>query len=455
MRRVWWALALLLLAGCEGDALLVVSLRTDLVGGLEVTRAATVVDDGAAMESASLAAGEDLVGGRRIAELSVAPGRRRVTVELSGPDGFVARRTLLVDVRGATAVTAVITRSCRGVMCPEASDAAATECLGGVCVPPECTPETPEFCPVAECEAAADCASGPMCTAPVCLGGACGLRADASACEGGVCDPDEGCVDGPAPDAGPPRDAGLPDSGLPDGGLGDSGPTDSGLPDTGPPDAGPDPGCVAACPGRCEGDLCVLDGTPGETACPPEIPCEFRCLGFTSCSSGLTCADGPCRFRCEGPGSCAGELLCGSASRCDVTCSGSGACDGVIRCGSGRCDVDCVNDNTCLEVGCGAAPADIECSAPGACSTVTCRAPSPRLDLLCMGFGACNDVTCSASVCAIDCSGTSCGSVNCSAACDCDVTCAGLGTCSSVECPTACASGRGCRSDGTPACACL
>lgn len=455
--RLWCALLLLCLAGCESEAVLVVSLRTDLVGGLEVDRAATVVDDGT-MASTPLSAADDLIGGRRVAELSVAPGRRRVTVELSGPDGFVARRTLLVDVRGATAVTAVITRSCRGVTCPEASDAAATECLGGVCVPPECTPETPEFCPVAECEAPADCASGPMCTAPVCLGGACGLRADASACEGGVCDPDEGCVDAPPPDAGLPMDAGPGDAGLSDAGPVDAGPSDAGPSDAGPSDAGPsDAGrsvCAGVCPGTCEGELCVLNGAAGQQVCPSRgVDCEFRCTGFGSCDGPLTCGAGDCTVICNGPSSCSGDIRCGGAARCDVRCTNSSTCTGEILCGANRCGVECSRESSCTTVRCGPGRADVSCTAMATCGEVLCPSAA-RLDLVCTGFGACDDVSCGGAECAIDCSGTSCATVACAPACDCDVTCTGFSSCGTVTCPSGCASGRGCMSDGTPACGC-
>ena len=449
----WWVLACLCLMGCESEAVLVVSLRTDLVPGLEVTRATTTVADASA--TADFALGDDLIAGTRIAAFDVPHGQQRVTVTLSGPGAESLRRTVVVDVRGGTAVTVVLTRSCRGVSCPAASDAAATECLGGVCVAPECTPETPEQCPTAECAADGECPSGPACTSPACLDGVCGLRADASECGGGACDPDEGCVGASTPDGGVPMDAGPePDAGVIDSGALDSGTSrlDSGRGDP-PRDGGGPRDCASVCPGSCEGPLCVLDGTPLQSVCPDGVDCEFRCLGFGSCDVELFCGDGACNVRCEGPSSCRSIIHCGDASTCDVRCTNSTAC-GTVNCGAGACDVDCTREMTCTEVQCGTGAANVECAAMGACNTVTCPAPATRLDLVCDGFGACSDVSCGADTCVIDCLGTSCTNVTCDTACNCDVACMGFGGCSSVTCPSGCMSGPGCMSAGGGGCGC-
>jgi len=432
-----WLLAVLAigLAGCDGDAVLVVSLRTDYVVGLEVDRATTVVGDGLATESIALDPSDDLIAGRRIAELSVPAGRRRITVELSGPGGFVARRVLALDVQTAAAVTAVITRSCAGVACPSASDAAATECLGGVCVSPECTPETPESCPEDQCEVDGDCAGGgPACTSPACFGGACGLRVDPGVCEPGVCDPVEGCVGAPPPDAG--TDAGVVmDAGPP--------PVDAGSP------------CAQGCPGSCRGEICVLDGSPGQTVCPAGLDCELACDGFGACDSRLVCGDGVCVVHCGGGNACAGGVDCGRASRCEVTCDGPNACRlGAIECGTGACDVRCESDQSCTEVACGPGGSLVSCVGTGACPQVTCNEARGRLTLSCTGFGSCADVDCAGQECDIDCADNTCMSVDCAGACDCDVTCAPTGCGFGATCSPGCGAERGCMSDGTGACGC-
>ncbi|MGE3636889.1 MAG: hypothetical protein AB7P00_43700, partial [Sandaracinaceae bacterium] len=215
-----WILGAMIATGCDADRVtLAIDLRTDFSVPQEITEAITELRDpsGAMIErrTVSLDAMDDPIAGVRLAELDVAPGDYLVTTSLRDPAGtMVGSRDVLATVRRATAITVVITRNCRGVECP-ASDPLATECLGGVCVRPECSPQTAELCPEPACGADDECPAGPFaCLRPVCLGGGCGLRADSSMCEPEQrCDPTVGCVGETIVDAGA-SDAGRADGGT-------------------------------------------------------------------------------------------------------------------------------------------------------------------------------------------------------------------------------------------------
>jgi hypothetical protein len=261
MRCVRWRVVALCLAaglaGCDdGRPVLAVDLRTDLIPVVEFARVRTTVMDPAGGPSRlvdrEVDERDDLIAGRRVAELPVDPGQVRLLVELVKSNGMiVAMRPVVVTVTGSTGVTVVITRDCRGVVCPgPGDDPAATACLAERCVEPECTVATPELCPPPQCSSAGECPPGPACTEPQCEGGACLVAArDARCAPDELCDPELGCVPrpepvdagapvdagtgmdgGPGPDAGPGRDAGG------DAGSGtDAGPFDAGIFDSGVP----------------------------------------------------------------------------------------------------------------------------------------------------------------------------------------------------------------------------
>lgn len=197
-RRVTALLPLLLLGACDEDSVtLVVRLRSDMSPGAEITTARVRLEaDDPFERTTPIGAGDDLVEGVAVAELDVAPGERRVTVTVENASGEVGRRELLVQVRGAQVVTAVITRDCGDVVCPDGPDPDATECFGGRCVPRDCLPEFDETCPAADCADDGDCPAGPVSCAPgVCLAGACGARPDEALCAPVQrCDVARGCV---------------------------------------------------------------------------------------------------------------------------------------------------------------------------------------------------------------------------------------------------------------------
>lgn len=185
---------LVVLAGCGGEGDLFVELRTDWVPGQEVVRVDTALD-GTPIGSLATAHGDPLARGVRIAEAVAVPlGSHEVAVALIGPgDAVVARRRVRITLRGSLSVTVLVTRDCEGVSCPT-TDPSLSECVGGRCVAPECTPETPEACPPPSCEPSA-CASPVSCAEGVCDSGACLIAPIAGACEPDeYCDPLGGCT---------------------------------------------------------------------------------------------------------------------------------------------------------------------------------------------------------------------------------------------------------------------
>ncbi len=193
---------MLLVAGCnEGASLdLRVDLKTDYVGGAEVRVARmTLFDDAGAVigDTDTQLDSEDLTEGIRIGEFSeLARGQYRVVVDLEGQLS-VPTRTVLLNITDSFGVTVVVARGCAEVTCP-AGDPSLTECVGGECVSPECTPENPEACPAPECVTDSECSTIADCATAACVGGYCTARADSSTCYvGGYCNPDTGCAPQP------------------------------------------------------------------------------------------------------------------------------------------------------------------------------------------------------------------------------------------------------------------
>ncbi len=236
------AAAVSLLAGCDGDpSVLAVDVRTDLVPGVEFTRVRSALDSGGpgmiTMDAAS-AIDQDFVAGQRVAEYeALSAGTYRLVVELLEADGRVAlSRPVSVTFDGTSlGVTVVLTRDCRGVVCPEGGDPSATACLGGRCVSPECSAEQLERCGTPECTAIAECPLGAACASVSCESGACLLAPRNDQCAASeYCDPEVGCRPRPGAGDSGPSDGGTDADAAPDGSI-DAGPTDaavdSALPD--------------------------------------------------------------------------------------------------------------------------------------------------------------------------------------------------------------------------------
>ncbi len=206
--------ALFFVTGCTtSGSLLVVDLRTDLVSEVEfdAVRLELLDDDASgSFERHDAMAGADYVAGVRIGELLVEGSQAYLRVALLRHGVTVAERPVLVSMHGATAVTVVIGRDCRGVSCPgSADDPSQTACLAGHCVDPSCVEEAPQTCEP-ECSADADCpAPAAACAHAVCTaGGACLFGEIDGACGADAyCVPTIGCVSRPAPDSGGDCDA--------------------------------------------------------------------------------------------------------------------------------------------------------------------------------------------------------------------------------------------------------
>ena len=171
------------------------------------------------------------------------------------------------------------------------------------------------------------------------------------------------------------------------------------------PDLGP---CPTVCTNGCAGGVCRLDCSKG-CACPPGLKCQVDCKGDT-CSGKIDCTRGKsCIINCE-QRACTDSIDCGAAA-CTISCS-QDSCGGSILCGSGGCKLTC-SDHSCQ-----------------------------------------NLILCEVGRCDILCSNHSCiGSVECSAACACGLTCF-LDSCSKykIKCLSGCGVSDGCSDSAYPKC---
>lgn len=223
----WIALALtfsfgVLVLGCPDSRELTVDLSTDFVAGVEFDGAEVSVDGLTATRVAFSSTDRADRPRRLISRGGLAAGVHAVEVTLRLGSTRVAARRIQFLLQGSRVVHVVITRSCRDVTCPATG---ATECLGGVCVDPECTLLGEDGCAEAGCASHTDCMASVACAEGRCVEGACLEVPVVEACGASmVCVPERGCVEIVAP-----SDAGGVDSGT--------GPIDTGSApiDTGPP----------------------------------------------------------------------------------------------------------------------------------------------------------------------------------------------------------------------------
>ncbi|MFK8000342.1 MAG: LamG-like jellyroll fold domain-containing protein [Polyangiales bacterium] len=248
MRCLSW---LLLLAACtpSSNLDLAVDLLSDLQPGLEVDRFELRMNDVSVFDG--LPSGS-LSEGARAVDLEVEAGDHIIAGRAFFNGAMVAERRVLVQVREDQALTVVLTRNCRDVECDEAG----TTCANAMCVDPQCSPETPQFCASSQCEVATDCDPAGECGRVECRLGACLVIDDGRCGPGLYCAGDDDCVVIPS-------DAGVADSGVLDAGVTDAG-NDAGITDAGN-DSGPADGGAS--------DIPVLTDTGPDVTTP-------ACEGF-------------------------------------------------------------------------------------------------------------------------------------------------------------------------------
>lgn len=351
---------LLLCAACaDGENSVLVNLRTDYVPNVEFDQVrvflAAAGEDGEDVLMHSVR-DSDYVRGQRIASFdNVAAGEYRVRAELAQNGRVVGQRSLAFVLSQSTSATIVITRNCGGVICPDGTNPDATECSGGRCVAPECSPETPFACGEASCIESADCIASAACAEGVCTPeGSCIFMPVAGACgSSDYCDSTLGCL--PLPLVG--SDAGMNDASTGDGG-------DAGMPDAGA-DAGMDAGSDAgppSCGAPCDtGNTCEL----GAFDCSTGVPV---CMAAGPGNAGVVCreAAGDCDLEesCDGVSAeCPSDEKQSAATVCNPAandCDVAEECDGSsnacpldafrpigMPCAGGFCDESHMCSDTC------------------------------------------------------------------------------------------------------------
>ncbi|MEZ4339037.1 MAG: hypothetical protein R3B82_20660 [Sandaracinaceae bacterium] len=373
--RNGWVLVALVLSACSPTvADLVVSIRTDLVPGVEFDTVETALFAG---ESAfgiprtyerGAARGDAFLDGQPVAEYhSIEAGDYLVRVRVLSAGRVILSRQARVDVHDALSVTLLLARDCIGVSCPAASDAPElTECLGGRCVDPACTDESPESCGSPGCSADADCDPGATCATASCVRGSCLVFPDDAACASGErCDPTSGCR---APDCVVAGDCGV----------------------------------VAACATvSCVAGTCLV--IPDDSLCPVGTSCAPRdgCRPPPGSGCSVCGDDGTCTAECDGDCSCAAGCACAitCAGACNVTCQPGSECRveaplATVACSAATCWVDA--DEGTFSCGTGST-----CSARCTDSTLQfdcinaecCWEGTGCMGRNCVGSGSCNGTT--------------------------------------------------------------
>ena len=369
-------------ASCGGATTyaLSVDLRTDLVPGVEFGRVVTEVDDGLTTDHGASEPASDYVAGTRIADFGdLAEGSPLVRVQLLAIDGApLVSRLSRIALKKDYALTVVVTRSCAGVTCPlPDGDPAATTCVAGRCAAPECTPETPESCPSAECTSEGSCRTENRCLAPKCDHGVCLFPPNDGLCEeGSTCNPTDGCL----ATGGPPGCVKVGDA---EAACGDGRDDDcDGRVDCLDDDCagqGCEDGDACTTGESCAAHACTGGGAVScedddpctDDACDPQKGCSHAgntapCDDLDACTDGDVCQGGACR-----PGAAVGcddQDPC-TDDECDATkgclhapnvaaCEDGDACTAGDRCAGGACKpgaaVGCDDHNPCTDDACDA-----------------------------------------------------------------------------------------------------
>ncbi|MEM7608505.1 MAG: hypothetical protein AAF411_24390 [Myxococcota bacterium] len=359
-----WVMAAMAVGCSSGSSVSIdVRVQTDFLAGTDFT-SIRIELTGAENDFVEVpTAGGRFALGERVHTFDVRSGNYEVNAELLDPDGRrVGQRIATLNAVDDSTVTLVITRSCENVSCPNGGDPRLTECSGGRCVSPDCTPETPQFC-LEGCVVDSDCPALSGCAEGVCLAdGSCIAVPDDDLCAGGErCDPTSGCTMS--------GDAGGPDMGGIDMAPIDMGPAECGAPcreiegrpcAVGVVDCSTgDPVCMETGPGNA-GRICrpAVDVCDAEEVCNgvsadcPEVD-EKRGTDFV-CRS----AAGECDVEevCSGTGDecpldafqpvgtrCVDGGFCDATGMCSDTCEPDASCQpedqpcrtGTVDCSSG------------------------------------------------------------------------------------------------------------------------
>lgn len=315
----------LLSSGCGSDGVeLRVDVRTDWVPVAEFSEIEISLDGESETVIYDAAFEDDFLTGVRVATLEdVKPGTVTVRARILAADGRrLVQRLVAAEVTSNSTLTLVITRSCEAVTCPD-GDPNATECVGGRCVSPECSPENPDACGEGGCESDDDCGAAPVgCARTICTAGECFVGSDFSACATSeFCHPELGCQPRPV----------EADSGMPtDGGMS--------MTDGGPTDMGPPEECGMPCDTGNECEVGVYECSTGEPICVRD----------SLVAAGTTCREavGQCDVaeECDGENpTCPMDAFTPTGQTCSL-----GFCDGLGTC-SDSCTpgADCSTGNPC------------------------------------------------------------------------------------------------------------
>ncbi|MAQ16104.1 MAG: hypothetical protein CMN30_15105 [Sandaracinus sp.] len=378
-----------------------VDVRTDYRPGRDFVGTKTTIvpmagDAGTDVEAEERLGTEgDFLAGERIANFSgLGPGIHLVSVSLIGSGGeVVSSRRVSADVRGSSTVTVVITQSCRDQVCPaEGDDDSLTECAGGRCVDPRCSPEAPELCGD-RCESDGECPAASACTRGVCTDGTCLVAPDDDSCGAArICDLEDGCVsiDGSCA----PRES-LCDDGVDE--------DCDGVTDCADPDcagASCDDGVFCNGPDHCEAGRCAAhEGSSCERLCDEGGRRCVDCNDDGNCGAPVEGAWGPCEAAiddCSGQGVRRREVrvpTCVDGGCTEVTTTQTEACpvprpegsacggDGRVCCGGacsrldsndhcGACRVSCASiGTTCAPTGTGGFGC-VGCTTDAACRSI-------------------------------------------------------------------------------------
>lgn len=304
---------------------------------------------------------ESLLRGLFVASFDgVTPGTYTVRAALRRTSGAIlVERPLTVTVAENTAVTVTLSADCVNVECPNVGgDASLSACLGGQCVDPRCSAETPEHCPAIDglfCDSDNQCAPPNGCSEASCVGRSCLRESAEGACgDGAYCSPLDGCVSLPGADAGTDdagtHDAGAFDASTEDASVAIDAATDMNVAVDASVDAAIDAGVAIDADVAIDAGVdaaidaatdmnAAVDAAPDaaldlSTPCPDgftgtvEVGCvdiDECALGRDACTGDEHCANTPGAYECFG----LSDVVLGNSHTCALFANGDVKCWGI------------------------------------------------------------------------------------------------------------------------------